>query len=431
MQNKYKLLFYLEPWLEISYKEDQYRSAYFTNFIQNIISHLQDFEISLLISDVHYEDLSNEVKTKYNFYIIKQKFLIEAFKSYRDYSLYEKIGEKIYLEYLRSLGLPKEINIIYSISSDLHYLNLIYNQVPKLFLESGIINGYDKICPRMYLDPYVYNKGSNFLSENYDKIVSYVETEDDVKNIKNIQQEIKQQTNSHLIDILRKKYKNIYLLALENFDSYFSRVYHKETYAFSYVLNIVSKIPKNSVVIITEHKRYPFITANIIKYLNSLDINIIFEKNIKSNVILPYIDGLIACFSTLLLNAIILEKPIFVASEKSYLYKYSDAKNIEDFIEFIESNKKPNKAKISAICFLINKYYLNTFQLLNCSDYLKKVIEYYNKNGIIDFSFYQHLKLHPHNIMHIDHNRILNTIGLLKKSVKDFLSKKVTFLLRK
>jgi|GEM_PF-4415812 len=393
MSKKYKILFYLEPWLEICCKDDDYRCKFIRGFFSKIFTQLPSFEIHFLISDFHHSSLPQKAKEQCTFHIIETSKLYGIFQlqsnyDYHNYTSETSQFERNYIEYLESLNLPQDIDLIYSISSNLHYLNQIYKTTPKLFLEAGAINGYKGIVKNMfYLDFFTHNKGDSFLNEYYDELTSQKLTNADL--IKKVQNAMLSESSSIFIDSLRKNYKNIYLLAVENFDSALAKLYFTRHNIMDYLSNIASQIPQNSVIIITQHKRYKFVTPTVVKFLEQYGIKIIFDESVKSNEILPYVDGLISCFSTLILNAIILEKPVFVSSEKSYLWKYSDAKSIKDFIKFVEGRKLPNKNKLAAFSFLLKKYYINNNQLVNCNEYLKSIVEYHQTHKTIDFNFYQ------------------------------------------
>jgi hypothetical protein len=410
-----KILFYLEPWIELSFKADDYRCKFIFYLFSALPAKLPDFQIHFLISDFHFLSLPSSTHDKIVFHIIELQKLYGIFQLQSNYDYHHFTSEMSaleadYIAYLQTLNLPENIDIIYSISSNLHYLNKIYKGIPKLFLESGAINGYMGIATMLYLDPFTHNKGDSFLNQYYNQLITQEIL--NIETVKRVQSVMQAESNSTFVSPLRKDYRNIYLLAVENFDSALGKLYFTRHNVVDYIADIVSKIPKNSAIIITQHKKYKFVTPSIIMYLEQFGAKIIFNEKLTSNQVLPHVDGLISCFSTLILNAIILEKPVFITSKKSYLWKYSDCTTLEDFTIFVENRNIPHKNKLAAFAFLIEKYYMNYQQLENCNNYLKEVISYHSKYGAIDFNFYKSQSM---AVMYVKNRKL----RLIKTKVKN------------
>jgi len=406
-----KILFYCDPWFDISDKP-KFQLLFLNSFLDYNVRNLcgygslvvgDNVEAKAICSDII---LSTGLKDKYNFIefiAIEQRELKSIFDSFREYSETQykmEYGSKLSAlnDIIRSKLGDFNPDIIIPTSSTARGLKYLYPNTPILFNENGIF-------ARAPYPTSLYFDCSSGMDESfllrYKKEIQSFEIGDKEKNFLS---EIRNFFDGHLkpfnrfeqiVANLRKKFSILTLLPLQVFHSPMfvtqgGCAFKDQIDYLEYVLNAVGE---DVGVIVTEHSLdkilvyEPIVTYFRSKYTNFVYLSASGIYPNSSQFLLRLVDGVITVSSTVGLQALLYQKPLFIASKTSYLNAFSDGSDLSDVGNFIK--EKRYKDKDGALYYLLTRYYVLGRYYENSKwfyNFLKRSIKKFSDG--VDFNFY-------------------------------------------
>lgn len=140
-----------------------------------------------------------------------------------------------------------------------------------------------------------------------------------------------------------------------------------------YLYSIVSKIPEDTALIVTEHPSYPELTKQVAQNLKEKFPHLIIRKEFLSTqnaslFLLPYVDGVINVSSSIGWLALILKKYLFVAAQSEFS-NFSVQTKLENLWD-----SPVQKSYDCVLANLIRFYWINEEALL-CPRQLRLILE--------------------------------------------------------
>lgn len=259
-------------------------------------------------------------------------------------------------------------------------------EVPYLISERGLLNGTIMLEEKgIYGESYL----TNIKKINHKKLIHYK------SYIKKYNSLIEGWPNSSLTseNLSKKKFKVVFLGTNEIWHGFFMKKNKKTSPFFSNHLQPIKLFAKSL-------KKYPEIEFIFKPHPKDRIFNL-YKKNIpkvitiKENVDIKNLirssDLVVSICSSTILDAIILNKPVFCLgrfelSNKKFFYDYNSKKDIDKIFNLLIKKKlKIDKEKYKYFFdYLLNKYLYNVtskkFHSLNHSDYAKKIMKIKSKN---------------------------------------------------
>lgn len=256
--------------------------------------------------------------------------------------------------------------------------------------------------PTITLD--VIGSGVNPFYNHYMDVISNLKISPrDNQILENLKQNITDllTINNPIKDII-KDYKNKfdYLLLFPcQFNAHYSvdteTEFKSQVEIVSYIL---SKIPSNVGLIVTEHQHYPFINEGVYekggfyKWLKNKYENFIYIEDLKnyptsSLWLIPYIDGVVNVSSSVGLLSILFDKKVFDLG-KHFNLLFRDTIGIDNVIKTL---KVKNKNRNPFLWWLLTRYNFYHFQYQDkawLNNFLNKALCKYKQNGINE-QFYE------------------------------------------
>lgn len=372
-----KILLYLDPWIDISDKP-QFKMVWFKKFlsssIRDLVTHANlinnfNIEIKAICSDIAEVGIKDSYKFV-EFSSISQEELHGIFDNFEDYITSQRSNEnspkftslnKIIFERLNGF-VP---DIIIPISSSVKYLKYAFPNSLILFNESGIFSR-PPFPGSLYFDCSA-SMDDSFLLKHKNEILSLNNDESQKKFLSKIRKFFFEKLDSRnpykgVVSMFRKKYSKILLLSLQRFESPLFRTQSTFKDQIGYLKYVFDNVDSSIGIIVTEHSSDRILNCNPIKeYFKNKYKNFIYIAETETNsnssqFLLRTVDGVITVSSTVGLQALLYEKPLFVPSETSYLTAFCDTSNLAEINNFLDEKKYKNKD--GALYYLLTHYYV-------------------------------------------------------------------------
>lgn len=403
-----KILLYVDPWVDISDKPE-FKMTWFKDFLLRSITKLHQYtasnnvqmEIKVLYSDILD---GNQIKKEFEFiefFTIYQSEIKNIFSDFNEYISSQRANQnndkfaqlnQIIIQKLA--GFAPDIIIL--MSSSARYLKYAFPNSLIFFTESGIFNQapfpgciYFDCCPAM---------SESFLLKHKNEILSLNLNSEEQKFLSQVRNFFLESISKHnpykqKIADLRKDFNQVILLSLQRFDSPLFRTQADFKDQIEYIKYVLDIVGSDIAVIVTEHQKDRILGfVPIYNYFHNNYKNFIYwpetaSINNSSQFLLELIDGVVTISSTVGLQALLHQKPLFVPSGISYLTTFCDGQDLTRIGDFLKNNQYQNKD--GALYYLITRYYV-------IGKYYKDGKWFYNflsnslknfKKGI-DFSFY-------------------------------------------
>ncbi len=372
-----KILLYVDPWIDISDKPE-FKLIWFKDFLEKSIVNLhqyaknsnQPLEIKVLASEILD---GKEIKKEFNFIeclTISQNEIKNIFNDFNEYlSLQRSNQNDDKFEKLNQIIIAKlgefAPDIIILMSSSAGYLKYAYPNSLIFFTESGIFN-QPPYPGCLYFDQCA-TMSESFLLKNKDEIMALKTNGEEQKflsEIRNFFLGAIDEFNPYkkIIEDLRKNFNHIILLSLQRFDSPLFRTSSEFKDQLEYVEHVFDKVDSNIAIIVTEHKKDKiFGFEPIHNYFKNRYKNFIYlpetnNQNNSSQFLLESIDGVITVSSTVGMQALIHQKPLFVPSKISYLTTFCDEQDLTKIADCLKNSEYKNKD--GALYYLVTRYYM-------------------------------------------------------------------------
>ncbi|OEF58599.1 hypothetical protein [Enterovibrio norvegicus] len=383
---KTEVLYYLEPMVEADYPYMKY-----VNLKNQLRPHINamlrsgDFNVSVICSDITKGRYSKDkLKDEFNIYEIEYAELNDRYPSHINYSSmwkFENYKEEDYLfisEKIRN-SLPEKYSprVIISFLSFVPYLKKMYPNALILNMEYGIFSR--EPYPKTYhldkdgLMEFAY---TNKLGTLPDLSKSEMELVEIIKGKKERTEKI---SDIFLKKIKKEGFKSSILLPLQFSNYHAFDLCCNFSSQYTYLENVLRSVPSDIAVIVTQHPGWKdAISAKNISYLNDKYSNFIFDSSINSQAnvsqsLLKYVDGVVTVSSSIGLQALIYDLPIYVFGNSHI--SFASEENIEDFTRKVIKKEKVNRDK--QIFNLMTRYYIPDVYLSDSywvSNYLHQMI---------------------------------------------------------
>ena len=407
------ILIYSEPWLEDSVEILHGRNEFLLGFLKNILPQIHEqsinrnniYKIHCICSDISYSYLSDHLEDlKYiNFYPIQQSELLSISSDYKKFH-FDQCNPKI-SSALKSLLAHKIGNLkpdlIYTTTEN-KFLDILFPNTLKFINEAGMF-GYPPYNWSNYYDNNLAYSSAFHI--RYKKELEEIKINEKQKNfVDEIRDNFLDCFNSSnnpfkkTIEIIRSrsKFSHIIALALQPYDASTTFLHHPFKSNYQLIIDVLDEVDKDIGVIITEHRFGKILSKDIInhlkiKYENFIYIDSLTQYKYHTQLILPYVDGLITISSTLGFQASFYKKSVY-SPMSSNLSSFSDASNLKDFIESIRSKAISNKD--SMIYFLLTHYWIPGDYIVDGKwmyDFFERSINKHLKNQDMSFDFFERI----------------------------------------
>lgn len=372
-----KILLYVDPYVDISDKPE-FKLVWFQDFLQKSINNLHNYssksnnhlEIKVLYSDIL--DAS-QVSSEFGFIefiTINQSEVKNIFTDFNEYICLQRTNQnnpkfeqlnKIIIQKLK--GFVPDIIIL--MSSSAGYLKYAFPNSLIFFTESGLFNQapfpgclYFDCCSTM---------SESFLLQHKNEILSLSINQDEQKFLSQVRNFFLESISKHnpykeKIADLRKNFDHIILLSLQRFDSPLFRTQSDFKDQIEYIKYVLDNLGRDIAVVITEHQKDRILGfAPIYNYFKNNYKNFIYLPetstiNNSSQFLLELVDGVITISSTVGLQAMLHQKPLFVPSKISYLTAFADEQDLSKLADLLKNNQYKNKD--ASLYYLITRYYV-------------------------------------------------------------------------
>ena len=369
-----KILCYLEPWVELGRPHLRYHNLRYQMMPQ--IKALSKFDPSTEIlicmgEGTHDACVQNNYDAdRYPTTIVPETELRQIFPNYLDASLKLKsqtysAAQKVQLQNLYLTKLEGfEPDIVISFLSPVPFMEELFPNALILYTEFGIFSRAP--LPRTFYFDAFGMFGENFMSR-YTKELNALELtpkkseyvsklrSDYINNVFNPYDPFKEYDFKD-----NGRFSHTVLLPLQ-FSNYFGFDSHTEFASqFDFLTYVMDTIDPTIGVIVTEHSTWErAITEHNVEYLKRRYPNIIidpvFEQyNNASQFLLQHVDGVISVSSSVGLQALLWDKPVF-ALGSAHLHAISDCTETSDIGSFLREKKHQNKDAI--LYELLMRYY--------------------------------------------------------------------------
>jgi len=372
-----KILLYLDPWIDVSERPNfkvVWLQKFLSSTIRDMVAHanlINDFgvEIKLIYSD--FVDSTN-IKENYkfiDFVAIEQDSLKAIFDNFEDYLISQRSNEcNTKFEALNHLIKDKlgdfVPDVIIPISSSAKHLKYAFPQSLILFNESGIFSRLP-YPGSLYFDCYA-SMDESFLLRHKNELLALNCNEKEREFLEKIRQffyPVIDKSNFYTVQlgIARKLYQKVILLSLQRFQSPLFRTQSTFKDQIEYLKYVFDNVDESIGIIVTEHSSDRILNcAPIHDYFKNKYKNFVYIPNTEifpnsSQSILRMVDGVVTVSSTVGLQALLYQKPLFVPSQNSYLNAFADENDLKKIKSFFDEGQYKNKD--GALYYLITRYY--------------------------------------------------------------------------
>jgi len=366
-----KILFYIEPSIVL---DNPLCYVPWWGFSFELIMTLlkdKDHEYEILV--ITNESLKNHIEKEclenlVRVYSIPQEELLKKFNL--DYlkatiAWYQEDFDDSQLEHMAGLikesiqGFIPDVIITFA---PVPFLKVIFSEAVILHYELGMISRLP-FHRTIYLDPEGMFCHSSLIKYK-DDIVNHSIDADQKERITAFRDHyitLIQEKNPfrEFLDPIREKYSKILLLPLQ-----FSRIYSFDglsnfTSQFHYLLSVLSNLPSNIALIVTNHSFCSILTPELVQYLKTRYENFFFTPEFDwfldvSHFCLGYVDGVISVSSAVGLQTLIWQKKLIVLGD-SHLNLIADANDLSNISEVLDA---PQKNRDAILHWLLTRYYI-------------------------------------------------------------------------
>jgi hypothetical protein len=403
-----KILLYVDPYVDISDKPE-FKLVWFQYFLKRSINNLQTYcsksnnylEIKVLYSDILDASQVNSDFDFIEFITINQSEVKNIFNDFNEYICLQRTNQNNpKFEQLNQIIIQKlkgfVPDIIILMSSSAGYLKYSFPNSLIFFTESGLFNQapfpsclYFDCCSTM---------SESFLLRHKNEILSLNLNPSEQKFLLQIRNFFLESINKYnpykkRIADLRKDFNQVILLSLQRFDSPLFRAQCDFKDQIEYIKYVLDNVDSNIAVVVTQHQKDRILGfAPIYNYFKNNYKNFIYWSetdsiNNSSQFLLELVDGVVTISSTVGLQAMLHQKPLFVPSKISYLTTFADEQDLTKVADFLKNNQYKNKDAslyyLIAKYYVVGKYYKDGGWFYN---FLSNSLKNFRKG--IDFSFY-------------------------------------------
>lgn len=417
-----KILYYFEPWIELAKPHMRYFNLkdQLGPQIRSLKSTYPEIEIMILIGEGTAHKCAFE---QYDFdkcdYVleIKQCDLKKFYPNYLDASkaLYLKHQSHDYANFLASETCGFIPDIIISFLAPLPDLSTVWPDALTLYAEYGIFSR------QPYPKSYYFDTNGMFSQSSIRKYASEIMgakfSNEDISQLNSLRHETIfpafHNTGINNLPLKQKseQYQCNLLLPLQ-FSNYFGfdccAPYIDQ---FDYLIDVLDTIPSDVGIFVTEHHGWPeVITHHNIHYLEDKYPNLLWSPEFSnipavSQYLMPIIDGVITVSSSMGLQAMLWDKPLF-SPWQSHLTGFSFTDKLSDVtIEKICNYESGHYD--ATILSLLSRYYLMENTAYDAEKFTSFLIHIYNNK--LSHSFFE---LYP------ELNTISNVLDSIKNSFK-------------
>lgn len=416
-----KIVYYFEPWVELERPELKYHNLRYQlgPQIEDMINNGHD--VTIVLGDSLYKkcERENYIFDAANYSVIEQGELRDIFDNYLSATCKIVKGEltREQEHSFTNLIVSKidgEPDVIISFLSPIEPLRYFYKNTILLYCEFGIFSRTP------YPRTFYFDKNGMFKNSYLRNLPEYIKIRFDdfkVPNLEKLKTEViykglMKVDPFYNINFNDGSFKKIVLLPLQ-FSEYFGfDAYSPYKSQFEYLIDILERVPNDIGVLVTEHVGWkPVITQHNLEYLKSTYKNFIFVKDVynyrnSSQFLLDKVDGVISVSSSVALQAMMFDKPIFCEWE-SHLKDLSVVDSISDINNFFESGKKVNYSEI--LDHLITEYYLTEDEVYDSKRFIERVI---NNKRDGDTSYSKYLNSVRIDLLekHVQEDRVKNKL---------------------
>ena len=402
-----KILFYIEPWIEL--QNPIWRRDWFVNFSKIIewwlieskkLIPINSYNIKFICSDSYTQKLSlNNKYSSIDYVAISQKELSSVANGYKQFHL-NILKEKKILEATNKLIKSKLVGFVPDIvitTTENDFLKKIFPNSLILLLEVGIFSQFPYPIS-IYFDTEV-NISKSYI-KRYCKQLLRIQ-------LAKKEKKLLAETRKHFLKIfnsnnnpfkerllhLKKKLSRLVILALQPSNIAMTFKHCSFESQFDYMMHILNNLDKDIGIIVTEHRLEKILHPELIEYLKNNYSNFIYLEELDyyentSQLLLPFVDGVITTASTVGWQAVFYQKYLFVLSN-AHISAFSDANNIKDINKCLKNSKK-TKNKDGALYHLFTRYWINFVYVVDPKwvfSFLDKSLKRYKENKI-DYDFY-------------------------------------------
>jgi hypothetical protein len=391
------ILTYLDPWIELKYPT--WRKPWiigYSGFLVQWNNHL-GIKTKLICSDAYKETLSIRDGLDIKFITIEE--ISNICNGYKQFHT-DILGDKKIFNKMQKLIKSKTANFkpdIVITTTENEFLKKIFPNSLTLLLEVGIFSQAPYL-PSIYFDTEL-NISKSYIKRYKQKLLNKTLSKKEAKLLTNIREkylDIFQDNKNpfkHKCHNLKKKFSRTIILALQPSNIAMTFKHCSFESQFDYMMYILNNLDSNVGIIVTEHRLEKILNPDLIEYLKNNYSNFIYFDDLdnyenSSQLLLPFIDGVITTASTVGWQAVFYQKYLFVLGD-AHISAFSDADNINDINKCLVNTNSP-KNKDGALYELLTKYWIP--------------LEYiYSKNSEWIFNFFNNsLKKHRNN--KIDNN---------------------------
>jgi len=437
-----RILFFLEPLV----KEDSLLRLSTTvwNHVGKLISTLsvQEHEFRVIANKCLESYVPNSEISLFQCYFLNDLEMLLPFEM--DYlkalkAWYQGGYSSKQLEYMSDLikGLLGEFvpDVIIGITSGAPYLSHAYPESVLLHYEAGIVSR-EPFPVTHSLDPFGMYANSGFVRviKNIEAIQLDFIQQDKINQFKKFF--ISKLVQQHLIpeEDLRSQYRHLILVPLQEQNTVYFNVVSGYSSLLQFILNILSKVPKDVGVIFTTHSAYPYFTPELVSYLRSIAPNFLFFPELQNNpaasqYLMGSVDLVISVASSVGLQTLIWDKKL-ISIGCSHLNPISDSNELSDINEvLLRSARYKDQYLIWLLCYygILDRYindsvWFNSF-LQKCHLlHLEGRIESLYDTPIDDIEKILNLYMQDSSTVTLNHNNnqyLLNEISKTTSSTYD------------
>lgn len=405
-----KILFYLDPWIEKGSPgwKDSWAPLYidYINVLRKASKAGFEFvvitgkpQLSFFEPQFEFEDI--------NILVVEQSELREVFSNSSEAqdAWYKNKYTSAQLESMISLLFPKlgefKPDVIWSFVSAVPFLIEMFPDAMLINQELGML-GRSPLPITWYLDPYGTFSNSFIAKHSNELKCSTINRKqqvfvDEIRYLYLSAIRSGQKLTRNDLDP-KNQYRKILLLPLQYSGHFVFDSMCEYRSQFDFLLDVMSKVPKDIGVVVTEHKNPvsdPVLNDDVISFMSQNYSNFIHSDKLdiytnSSLMILDLVDGVISVSSTLGFQSMFLGKCLFSVG-KSQLSPYSSVGRLEDIGYYFDNESELYENRDAVIYYFLTRYYIPNEYLLN-GQWLKLFINkscLKNEGGCEGLNFYE------------------------------------------
>lgn len=392
-----KILFYIEPWVELSEDFRLGNYAHYNYLAENLKKVNNQLEVRFILSDALYQQILTKKPAWLNkdIYTIELKELekiypdyhVATYNNYHKPQLIDNSKQKLADIVKQSLKDNWTPDIILMHETHAPFLQCAFPDALVLHTMYGMT--FKEPYPQTYLFDYL-GLYSNSIFNQRDILSDITISDNDRKNLYKIKNWYAQQIVPHdpvwgIIEKYQSQYDKLILLPLQ-VDGYYAFTECSEYQTqIDFLKDVLEKTPKEWGVIVTGHSNYgkmvskkTFLNLKL-QHENLIQLDELDKIPYVSQALLPHVDAIVSVSSSLALQSLIFNKPLIVAGF-SHINKIATCslKDIQNVFKIPYDELKN---------FKVLKFFFLKYHLLH-------------KRKVEDFSaFYQYLSAYYNNFL--------------------------------